>query len=126
MKLLIRWAITALALFVAAKIVPGIYVDGGGWVVYALMAVILGLANAFIRPLLTLLTCPFILLTLGLFTIIINALTLLAASWLATDIFNVGFHIDGFWPALLGSIVVSIVSVALNMLVHDDKKEKHD
>lgn len=120
MKLLIRWVVMALALFVAAWLVPGIYVDGGGWVVYAVMAIILGLVNAILRPLLKLLTCPLIILTLGLFTLVINAVTLLLASWLATSVFNVGFYVDGFWPAFLGAIIVSVVSVILNALVKDE------
>ncbi|MFL7809494.1 MAG: phage holin family protein, partial [Anaerolineae bacterium] len=66
MRLLMRWAITAFALFVAAWLVPGISVDSGGWVIYAAMAVILGLVNAIVRPVLKLLTCPLIVLTLGL------------------------------------------------------------
>jgi putative membrane protein len=125
MKLLIRWAITAISLFVAAWLVPGIYVsDGGGWAVYAAMAIILGLVNAIIRPILTLLTCPLILLTLGLFTLVINALTLLIASSIAQNIFHVGFIVRGFWPALLGSIIVSIVSILLSTFVHDEDDEE--
>lgn len=120
MKLLIRWAINALALFAAAVIVPGIIVDGGGWLVYAVMAIILSLVNALVRPLLKLLTCPLILLTLGLFTLIIDALTLLLASRIATDFFGVGFRITGFWPAFWGAIIVSLVSVVLNIFVSDD------
>ncbi len=133
MKLLIRWVIMALALFVAAWAVPGINVDGDGWIVYAAMAVILSLANAFVRPLLSLLTCPLILLTLGIFTLVINAVTLLVASALANNIFHVGFYVDGFWPAFWGALIVSIVSVVLNAIVHDDdeagrarRRRRHD
>lgn len=120
MKLLIRWAIMALALFVAAWAVPGINVDGDGWIVYAAMAVILSLANAFVRPLLSLLTCPLILLTLGIFTLVINAVTLLIASALANSVFHVGFYVEGFWPAFWGALIVSVVSVVLNAIVRDD------
>lgn len=125
MKLIIRWAIGAFSLFVAAWAVTGIHVDdGGGWVVYAVMAVILGLVNAFVRPLLKLLTCPLILLTLGLFTLVVNALTLLLSAWVANNLFNVGFYVDGFWPAFWGALIVSIVSVALNVFVKDDDDKK--
>jgi putative membrane protein len=110
----------ALALFVAAWAVPGIDVDGDGWIVYAAMAVILSLVNAFVRPLLSLLTCPLILLTLGIFTLVINAVSLLIASALATHVFNVGFNVTGFWPAFLGALIVSMVSVVLNAIVRDD------
>jgi putative membrane protein len=122
MKLLVRWVIAALALFVAAWLVPGITVDGNGWVVYAVMAVILGLVNAIVRPLLKFLTCPLILLTLGLFVLVINALTLLLASSIAVNWFNVGFYVDGFWPAFLGGLIVSVVTVILSALVREDDK----
>jgi len=128
MKLIIRWAISALSLFAAAWMVPGIHVDDGrGWVAYAAMAVILGLVNAFIRPLLKLLTCPLILLTLGLFTLVVNAVTLLLAASAANNIFGVGFYIDGFWPAFWGAIIVSVVSIVLNAFVkdEDEKDKKH-
>ena len=126
MKLLIRWAITALSLFAAAWLLPGIHVDDGrGWVVYAAMAVILSLANAIIRPILTLLTCPLVMLTLGVFTLVINATTLLVASSLANNVFKVGFYVDGFWSAFWGAIIVSIVSIVLNAVVKDEDEHKH-
>jgi putative membrane protein len=124
MKLLIRWAITAFALFVAAWLVPGITVDGGGWVIYAAMAVILGLVNAVVRPILTLLTCPLIVLTLGLFTLVINALTLWLSSLIAVRWFSLDFHVETFWAALLGAVIVSIVSVVLSVLVPDDDERE--
>jgi putative membrane protein len=124
MKLLIRWAITAFALFVAAWIVPGIEVDSGGWVIYAAMAVILGLVNAVIRPILSLLTCPLIVLTLGLFTLVINALTLWLSSIIAVRWFNLDFRVQNFWAALLGSVIVSIVSVVLSVFLKDDDKKE--
>jgi putative membrane protein len=125
MKLLIRWAIGALSLFAAAWIVPGIRVDDSrGWVAYAAMAIILSLVNALIRPLLKLLTCPLILLTLGLFTLVVNALSLLIASSIANNLFGVGFYVDGFWPAFWGAIIVSVISVVLNTFVSDDDKKR--
>ena len=76
MKLIIRWVVAALALFAAAYLVPGIRVaDPNAWTVYAVMAVVLGLVNALIRPFLSLLSCPFIILTLGVFVLVINALS---------------------------------------------------
>jgi putative membrane protein len=120
MRLLIRWAITAFALFVAAWLVPGIVVDGGGWVIYAAMAVILGLVNAVVRPVLKLLTCPLIVLTLGLFTLVINAVTLWLSSQIAVNWFNLNFTVRNFWAALLGSVIVSVVSVVLSVFVPDD------
>lgn len=119
-KLLIRWAITTLALFVAALIVPGIRVSGSAWLAYALMAIVLGFANAVIRPILKLLTCPLILLTLGLFTLVINGVTL----WISARIANwlgIGFYVDGFWPAFWGALIVSIVTVLLSALFKEEK-----
>jgi len=125
MKLLIRWAISALSLFAAAWLVPGIHVDDGrGWMVYAAMAVVLSLVNALIRPLLKLMTCPLILLTLGLFTLVVNAITLLISSALANNVFGFGFYIEGFWSAFWGAIIVSIVSIVLNTVVRDDDEDR--
>ncbi len=121
MKLLLRWAITAIALVAAANIVPGIEIqDQNGWIAVLLMAVAVGLVNAFVRPLLQFLSCPLVLLTLGLFVLVINAVCLWLAAWLAEVVFGVGFSIDGFWPAFWGSIVVSIVSFLLSLFVPDD------
>src|SRR4051812_8002680 len=113
MKLLIRWIITSLSLVVAAWIVPGIHVEGNAWTAFAIMAIVLGLVNAIVRPILKLLSCPLILLTLGLFVLVINALTLYLASAIALDWFHVGFHIDTFGAAFVGALIVSIVSVIL-------------
>src|SRR5260370_29863979 len=121
MQLLLRWAITALALFVAAWLVPGIRVAGQGWVVFSVMAVVLGLVNAVIRPILKLLSCPLIILTLGVFVLVINGLTLWLASKIAVSWFGVGFHVDSYGAAFLGALIVSIVSVILNALVADTK-----
>jgi len=123
-KLLIRWAGVAFALFVAAWLVPGIVVDGNGWVLYVIMAAILGIVNAVVRPVLKFLTCSLIVITLGLFTLVINALTLLLASWIA-NMLNVGFYVNGFWPALWGSLIVSAVSVVLSVFLKDDDEDRH-
>jgi putative membrane protein len=124
-KLVIRWLINFLALFAAAWLVPGISVDGGGgWTVFAVMALILGLVNAVLRPLLKLLTCPLILLTLGLFTLVINGFTLWLSSWMAVNWFEVGFYVDGFWAAFLGGLVVSIVSLILSAVLMDRDEER--
>ena len=124
MKLLIRWAISSLAIFVAAWLVPGISVDGGGWFIYAIMAIILGLVNAIVRPILKLLTCPLILLTLGLFVLVINGITLWLASAIARNWFDLGFYIDGFWSALLGAAIVSVITVVLSALVREDNNDR--
>jgi putative membrane protein len=119
-NLILRWIITAVALAVTAWLVPGIYItDNNGWLAVGVMAAVLGLVNALVRPLLTLLSCPLIVLTLGLFVLVINAAVLGLASWIAVNWLRVGFYIDGFWPALFGAIVVSIVSVVLSLLLGD-------
>jgi len=123
MKLLIRWIIASLALFAAAWLVPGIRVEGDAWVVFAVMAVILGLVNAVVRPFLKLLTCPLILLTLGLFVLVINGVTLWLASDIAVNWFHVGFYVDGFWSALLGALIVSAITVILSALVREDERK---
>ena len=122
MKLLVRWLIAALALFLAAWIVPGIEVAPNAWWVYAVMAVILGLANALIRPLLKLLSCGLIILTLGLFTLVINALMLWLSSSIAVHWFHVGFHVRGFWPAFWGALIVSVATVVMSALFRDREK----
>ena len=122
-KLLLRWLINGVALYVAAKLVPGIHADGG-WPVLVFMALIFGLVNALIRPILKFLTCPLIMLTLGLFTLVINALMLQLASWLGRQL-GLGFYVAGFWPAaFLGALVISVVSFVLTMLIGDDDKDK--
>jgi len=122
MKLLLRWAITSFSLFVAAWLVPGIRVQREAFTVFAIMAIILGLVNAIVRPILKLLSCPLILLTLGLFVLVINGFSLWLASAIAVNWFHVGFYVDGFLPAILGSVVVSVVSVILTALLREDSR----
>jgi len=110
MKFLTRWLVIMAALFIAAMIVPGIHVNGN-WVAYAIMAAILALVNATLLPILKALSCGLIVLTLGLFSLVLNALMFLLSSWIAQTWFNVNFVVDGFWPALLGSIIVSIATM---------------
>jgi len=121
-RFLLRWLITALALYAAVMLVPGIAYDGD-WTTLAAMALVFGLINAFVRPILTLLSCPLILLTLGLFTLVLNAALLLWASRVA-DFFGVRFYIAGFGPAFWGALVVSVVSLFLNVLIGDDRERR--
>jgi len=119
MKFLIRWIISALALFAAAYFVPGIRVEStNAWTIYALMALILGLVNALVRPVLKLLSCPFIILTLGLFLLLINGISFLIAARIA-EALKIGFYVDGFKAAFLGALVVSVVTFFLNLFVRD-------
>lgn len=120
MKLLIRWLILCIALVVAAWLVPGIRVRSDAFGAYAAMAVILALVNAVIRPVLKLLSCPLIILTLGFFALVVNGFALWLASRIAVNWFGVGFYVDGFWAAFFGALIVSLVSVILNVLVRDE------
>jgi len=123
MKLILRWLITAASLYVAYLILPGITVEGNGVLVYTVMALVLGLVNALIRPILKFLSCGFIILTLGLFVFIINAATFMLSSNISQRL-GAGYAVDGFGTALLGSIIVSIVSVVLSSILVDDDKKK--
>lgn len=123
MRILIHWFITSVALVVAVWLVPGIRVERGAWTVFAAMAVILGLVNAIVRPLLKLMSCPLIILTLGLFVLVINGLTLWMASAIAVRWFHVGFYVDGFAPAFIGALIVSIVSVILTAILAPKRSE---
>lgn len=126
MRLLLRWVIVSVALFAAAWLVPGIEVDSDAWWIYAVMAVILGFVNVVVRPILKLLSCPLILLTLGLFVFVINAVSLWLASWIAVNVFDVGFRVNGFVAAFLGALVVSIVTVVLGVFIPDDERERKE
>lgn len=124
MKLLIRWIISTLALFAAAYLIPGIRVeDPNAWMVYALMALILGLVNAIIRPFLKLLSCPLILLTLGVFVLVINGVSFLLAARIAEAV-GVGFYVDGFWSAFLGALVVSVITVFFTVFLKDGNEKR--
>lgn len=117
-KFILRWAINAAAIFLAIRFVPGISL-AGGLLGVVWLALILGLINAFLRPLLRLLTCPLIILTLGLFTLLINTFLF----WLMGQIGNmvgIPITIDGFLPAFLGGIVVTVVSVVLSLILKEE------
>lgn len=121
-KFILRWAINAIALYLAVLILPGI--DLGSDLVSILwLALIFGLINALFRPLLQFLTCPLIILTLGLFTLVINTFLF----WLTSVIgqsFGLGLLISDpvWWNAFLGGLVVSLVSIALTMILKDELK----
>lgn len=122
-RFILRWLINVVALYVAVAIVPGITTQSTNWVSFLILALIFGLLNALLRPLLKFLTCPLIILTLGLFTLVINTFMFWLAGLIGTR-FGVGFTVDGFWPAFLGGLVVTVISVALTMIFKDDKRHK--
>ncbi len=122
-RLVLRWGINAIALWVAITFIPGIHPQGA-WVSVLGLALIFGFVNALFRPLLKFLTCPLIILTLGLFILLINTL-LFWLSGVVGTYFGIGFTVDGFWPAFFGSLVVSLVSIVLTVLVKDELEVRH-
>ncbi|HVS79434.1 MAG TPA: phage holin family protein [Candidatus Paceibacterota bacterium] len=111
MKLIVKWLFTALAVLVAARFVPGIGVASLGTAL--LVALILGLVNAIIRPIIVLFTLPVTILTLGLFILIINGVLF----WLVASLVS-GFEVAGFVPAFWGALIVSVVSFIGNRFLH--------
>jgi len=109
MGILINWIISALAILAAAYILPGVHVTS--FVAALVAAVVLGIINAFIKPVLLILTLPITILTLGLFTLVINAFVIILAANLVP-----GFSVDSFWWALIFSIVLSIIGSFLHRL----------
>jgi putative membrane protein len=114
-SLIVRWLINTLALYLAIRVVPGVGYTGGA-VGLVVVAAIFGLVNATLRPLLALLTCPLVLVTLGFFLFVINAMMLLFTGWLSRQ-FDLGFQVDGFWPAFWAGLLVSLVSLFLSIMV---------
>lgn len=117
---LLRFAINALALCAAVRLVSGLHYNGtpGRFV---LLVIVFGLVNTLLRPLLLILTCPLVVVTLGLFTLVINALLLLATGVLSRH-WGLGLRVDGFWPALLGGIIVGLTSTVLALAIGDEKR----
>jgi putative membrane protein len=121
MAFLFRLLINALALWVATRIVPGLSFDGPAPMLIA-VALVFAVVNAVVRPVLKILTFPALILTLGLFIFVINALMLWLTAILS-EAFGLGFHVTGFRGAFLGSLVVSVVSLLLSWLTASPKKE---
>ncbi|MGH3389969.1 MAG: phage holin family protein [Actinomadura sp.] len=124
MKTVIRVALTAIALWVATLVVPGIAVNTESKLEYAgtllAVAVIFGLVNGFLKPIVKTLGCVFYIVTLGLVALVVNGLLLWFTSWVAGEL-KLPFNVDGFWAAFWGAIVVGVISWLLNLFVHDDK-----
>lgn len=126
MRLILRILINAAALWVAALVLGGSFGIEGDWFTWAVVAVIFGLVNALIRPIVAFFSLPITCLTLGLFTLVINALMVLLTAWLS-GIFGINMVVgDGFWnslwTALLAGVVISIVSFVLSWFLPDDKR----
>ncbi|MBN1992857.1 MAG: phage holin family protein [Anaerolineae bacterium] len=116
--LFLRWIILAIAIGITAWIMPGFQIHGAFWLNLVIIAAVLGLVNAIIRPIVMFLTCPLIILTLGLFTLVVNALMLSLTDWLLPNILSV----EGFWTTFFSALIISIVSGLLGVFVHDDSR----
>ncbi|AWL87341.1 hypothetical protein AMK14_09540 [Streptomyces sp. TSRI0445] len=111
------------ALAVAIWLIGNITLEGGSTgrkaLTLILVALIFGLVNSLVKPVVQLLTFPLFILTLGLITLVVNALMLLLTSWLA-GVVDLSFHVEGFWTAVLGGLIISVVSWALNVVLPDE------
>jgi putative membrane protein len=122
MPFLIRLLVNAAALWVATRLVPGVSFDGGT-MPFLGVALVFGLVNAFVRPLMQILTFPLILVTLGFFLLVVNGFMLWLTSSLSASL-GLGFHVAGFWAAFWGALVVSVTSLLLSMLIRDPSRTR--
>jgi putative membrane protein len=122
MRFLVRLAVTAAALWVAVRLVPGIDYRGD-WLPFLAVALVFGVVNAVVRPILFALTCPIVLLTLGLFVFVLNGVMLLITAGLA-GAFGIDFTVEGLIPAILGALVVGLVSTVLSVFVGEPASER--
>lgn len=118
MSLILRWVAAAAAVGAAVYLLPGVRLEGGVQDLLV-VALILGLVNALVRPVLRMMSCGLIVLTLGLFLLVINAAMLLLASWLARWV-GIGFYVDGFGAALAGSVIITLVSWLISLILPGD------
>ncbi|GAA1358840.1 phage holin family protein [Streptomyces beijiangensis] len=120
----VKTVANAAALLVAIWLIKGITLTGdstGGKILtLVIVALVFGLVNFLVKPIVKLLTLPLFILTLGLITLVVNALMLMLTSWLA-DKLSLDFHVDGFWSAVLGGLIIAIVSWAMHIILPDDK-----
>jgi putative membrane protein len=127
MRLILRLLVNAAALAVATFLLSGISLTApttqGRVVTLLVVALIFGVLNAVLRPIFKLVTLPLLLLTLGLFLLVINAVMLLLTSWVSTRV-DLGWSVDGFGTAVLGALIVSVVSFLLNAFVPDRRRDR--
>ena len=127
MRLILRLLANAAALAVATFLLPGIVLNAptteGRVTTLLVVALVFGVLNAVVKPIFTLVTVPLVLLTLGLFLVVINALMLLLTSWVSSRV-ALGWFVDGFGTAVLGALIVSVVSFVLNTFVPDRRRHR--
>jgi putative membrane protein len=122
MRLFIRLLVNAIALWAAVFIVPGLTYDGSG-VSLLIIALIFGVVNALVRPIIVLLTCPLVILTLGLFILIINTIMFSLTIWLSS-VFGLGLDSTGFWSTFFGALVISVVSGVMSAVLKDANEDR--
>jgi putative membrane protein len=126
MTFLARLIVNGIAIWLASMWVTGITIDSnqddtwGNILVIAIIALIFTVVNAFIKPLLKLLSLPLLILTLGLFTLVINALMLMLTAWISTSL-DAGLTVDGFWTAVWGALIISVVNFVLSAFVPENR-----
>ena len=113
-QIVLKWLITSLAIFAALYLVPGITFTGPGWQI-GIIAAVFSVINLLIKPILTLITCPLVILTLGLFSVVVNAVLLQLTAYF-TNFLGIQFAIDGFMTVFIGAIVISLTTLVLNVL----------
>ncbi|HZZ87130.1 MAG TPA: phage holin family protein [Caulobacteraceae bacterium] len=121
-RFLLRGLVAALGFWVASHLVPGVHV--GGWKTLIIAGLLLGVANALVRPILTFLTFPLTILTLGLFLLVVNGLMILLVQWVLHRFHNSSFEIHGLVPAIFTTIVIFFVSLAANMFIGGDERQR--
>jgi putative membrane protein len=121
-RFLLRGLVAALGLWVASHIVPGVHITG--WKTLVIAGLLLGLANALVRPILTFLTLPLTIVTLGLFLLVVNGLMILLVGWVLHRFHDHSFQVGGLVPAVFTTIVIFFVSLAANMLIGGDERQR--
>jgi len=124
-KFILNLLVNAIALYAAVALISGIIPQSSNWFSFLWLALIFGLINAILKPILQVVGCPFIILTLGFGGLLINTLLFYLAGEIGTR-FGVGFTVAGFWPAFFGALVVSVVSFILGIFIKDDDRDRHN
>jgi len=121
-RFILRGLVAALGLWVASYLVPGVHVHG--WKTLVIAGLLLGLANALVRPILTFLTLPLTVVTLGLFLFVVNGLMILLVGWVLHRFHNYSYEVHGLLPAILTTIVIFFVSLVANMFIGGDERQR--
>lgn len=123
MNIIFRWAILSFSIFLVERLLKGIEAREKGWYVYVIMALIMAFLNIFLKPVLKFLSCPLMILTLGLFSLIINALIFYFTSYIANKFFHLNFYVRSFWDAILGAFLVSLINLILIWIYKSSQKD---